>query len=168
MPAEQITARARRQAVMQQFELQLPKFPLEIIARQTNFRYLLRDLEHGGQELKATVLERSWDFYEFRLNALKQQFDMLIVQRHDCAVPVPVLELDSATLYRAGTPPALPERPGRRKRNATEVKVLISQLIIGVDAALAELETMPERTRRRYLAERAKFLKPKRGRPWAS
>jgi hypothetical protein len=167
MPAEQITARARRQAVMQQFELQLPKFPLEIIARQTNFRYLLRDLERA-LELRATVLERSWDFYEFRLNTLKQQFDLLIVQRHDCAVPVAALELDGATLFRAGTPPALPERPGRRKRNATEVKVLISQLIIGVDAALAELETMPERTRRRYLAERAKFLKPKRGRPWAS
>jgi len=67
-------------AVMRQFELQMPKCPLRILERLTNFRY--RMLE---QERNVEMLATSFDFYEHRLNLAKHGFSLIIAQQqHFC------------------------------------------------------------------------------------
>src|SRR5205823_3082721 len=143
--------------------LQMPKYPLRILERLTNYRYRMFD-EARDTELRATVLVASFDYYEHRLNLAKHNFDLVVCQRHNAVLPVWCLELDSAHLYKPGTAPDVRHPAGRRRRTQDEQRVLISQIILGVDAAMSELHTMPERTRRRYLALRELYLKPKIGR----
>jgi|SRR5579859_32245 len=165
-----ISERQKRQAVMQQFELQLPRFPaLELLERFTNYRYRLHDHARGVDVL-ATVLSTSFDFYAYRLNLHKQKVGMVICQHHNAALPLWVLELDTAMLYH---PAAVRDdltrpREQRKKRTQEEVRVFVSQLVIGIDSAYDELQSMPERTRQRYLAMRTEYLRPRIGRPWAS
>lgn len=157
--------RQRRVATMRQFELQYPKYPLDILERLTNFRYRTFEQERN-QEMLATVLATSWDFYEHRLNLAKHGFSLIICQKHNSACPLFVLELDTQVMYEPG---AVPERREERKRRTSdEQKILISQIIIGASAGMAELKDMPDRTRQRYLVLREQYLQPKVGRPWAS
>jgi hypothetical protein len=158
--------RQMRIAVMRQFELQMPKYPLKIVERLTNFRYRVFEQERNI-EMLATVLASSFDFYEHRLNLAKHGFTLIVCQKHNAAVPLFTLELDTGDMYDPATVPG-PQRPGRKRRNADEQKILISQIILGAQAGMAELGAMPERTRQRYLAMRAQYLMPKVGRPWAS
>src|SRR5260370_40566271 len=58
-----ISPRQRRAGVMRQFELQMPKYPLRIVERLTNYRYRMFD-EARGAEMLATVLVSSFDFYQ--------------------------------------------------------------------------------------------------------
>jgi hypothetical protein len=160
-----LSERQRRAAVMRQFELQYPKYPIQIRERLTNFRYRLSD-ESRDVEMVATVLSSSFQYYEYRLNLVRRGIDLIICQRHNAALPVWCLELDTAHLYKPGTAPDV--RTNRRRRTQDEQRVLISQIILGVDSAMAELNAMPGRTRRRYLQLRETYLKPKVGRPWAS
>jgi len=159
---------------MRQFELQMPKYPLRIIERLTNFRYRMFE-EDRGIEMLATVLASSFDFYEHRLNLSKHGFSLIICQKHNSAVPLFTLELDSGMLYEPGAvPDKAPDRTlhkagGQRKRRTPdEMKIFISQIIIGAQSGMSELEDMPDRTRQRYLQLREQFLQPKVGRPWAS
>ena len=161
-----LSARQQRAGVMRQFELQMPKYPLSIRERLTNYRYRLYD-ESRNVEMLATILVASFDFYEHRLNLKKHGIDLVVCQRHNAALPVWCLELDSAHLYKPGTAPDI-IRENRKRRTQDEQRVLISQVILGVDSAMTELNGMPERTRRRYLSLREQYLKPKVGRPWAS
>ncbi len=163
-----ISERQRRLAVTRQFELQMPKYPLQIIERLTNFRYRVFEQERGI-EMLATVLASSFDFYEHRLNLAKNGFTLIVCQKHNAAVPLWTLELDTGAMYDPGTINALGRPQGSRKRRtADEQCILISQIILGAQAGMEELEDMPERTRQRYLAMRAAYLQPKIGRPWAS
>lgn len=170
-----LSERQQRIAVMRQFELQYPKYPLDILERLTNFRYRMFEQERGV-EMLATVLASSFDFYEHRLNLSKHGFTLIICQKHNAAVPLFTLELDSGMLYE---PAAVPDRaPDRRpestgeakriRRTPDEMKILLSQIILGAKAGMAELEAMPDRTRQRYLALREQYLQLKIGRPWAS
>ena len=93
-----MSERQRRIAVMRQFELQYPKYPLQILERLTNFRYRMFEQERK-MEMLATVLASSFDFYEHRLNLSKYGFSLIICQRHNAAVPLFVLELDTGMLY---------------------------------------------------------------------
>ena len=160
-----LSERQRRVAVMRQFELQMPKYPLKILERLTNFRYRMFEQERN-QEMLATVLASSWDFYEHRLNLSKHGFSMIICQKHNAAVPLFVLELDTGVLYEPGAVPDT--RPGRKRRTPDEMRILISQIIIGTHSGMEELHNMPDRTRQRYLQLRELYLQPKVGRPWAS
>jgi hypothetical protein len=164
-----VSERQRRVAVMRQFELQMPKYPLKILERLTNFRYRMIE-EQRGVEMLATVLASSFDFYEHRLNLAKHGFTLIVCQKHNAAVPVFTLELDTQVMYEPGTTPDrrfVPE--GKQKhRTPDEQKILISQIIIGASAGMTELKDMPDRTRQRYLVLREQYLQPKVGRPWAS
>jgi hypothetical protein len=174
-----LSERQRRVTVMRQLELQMPKYPMKILERLTNFRYRMFE-EKRGIEMLATVLASSWDFYEHRLNLGKHVFTMVICQKHNAAVPLFVLELDTCMLYEPGAVPdkapdrALKKTPdkdevGKRKRRTPdEQKILISQIIIGAHAGMSELKDMPDRTRQYYLQLREQYLQPKVGRPWAS
>jgi hypothetical protein len=122
--------------------------------------------EARNVELLATILVASFDFYEHRLNLVRRGIDLVICQHHNAALPVWCLELDTAHLYKPGTAPAT--RQERKRRTQDEQRILISQIILGVDTAMVELNGMPERSRRRYLSLREQYLKPKVGRPWAS
>jgi hypothetical protein len=167
----------RRIAVMRQFELQYPKYPIRIVERLTNFRYRLFE-EERGVEMLATVLASSWDFYEHRLNLAKHGFRLIICQKHNAAVPLLALELDTQVMYEpAAVPDKAPDRAlikapakeGQRKRRTPdEQKILISQIIIGASSGMSELHNMPDRTRQYYLQLREQYLQPKVGRPWAS
>jgi hypothetical protein len=161
--------RQRRIAVMRQFELQMPKYPLKILERLTNFRYRMFEQERGV-EMLATVLASSFDFYEHRLNLAKNGFSLIVCQRHNAACPLFVLELDTGMLYEPGATPdrVRPAGGQRKRRTSDEMRILISQIIIGAQVGMTELESMPERTRQRYLQLRAEYLQPKVGRPWAS
>jgi hypothetical protein len=165
-----LTERQRRAGVMRQFELQMPKYPLSIRERLTNYRYRMYD-EARDVELLATVLVTSFDFYEHRLNLVRRGIDLVVCQKHNAALPVWCLELDSAHLHKPGTAPNVrrPVAPDHRhRRTQDEQRVLISEIILGVDSAMVELNSMPLRTRQRYLKLREQYLSPKVGRPWAS
>src|SRR5437879_9123332 len=120
--------RQRRVAVMRQFELQMPKYPLKILERLTNFRYRMFEQERN-QEMLATVLATSWDFYEHRLNLSKHGFSIIVCQKHNAAVPLFVLELDTGMLYEPGAVPdkapdraliKAPAKEGQRKRRTPD------------------------------------------------
>jgi hypothetical protein len=160
-----MTEQQTRKAVMRQLELQMPRYPMKIVERLTNFRYRMFE-EERGVEMLATVLASSWDFYEHRLNLSKHGFILVICQKHNAAVPLYCLELDTGVLYEPGAVPTL--RSDRKRRTTDEMRILISQIIIGSDAGMSELHSMPDRTRQRYLKLREAYLLPKVGRPWAS
>jgi len=145
-----LTERQKRALVAQQFELQMPKYPLKILDRLTNYRYRMYDEKLKVEEL-ATTLAHSFDFYEYRMN-LRGGIQLIVCQLHNSALPVWCLELETTMLYKPGTAPDM-DRPieGRKRRTAYE-----------------ELEDMEPRTRQRYLDLRQRYLKPKVGRPWMS
>src|SRR3954451_9638661 len=99
-----MSERQERVAIMRQFELQMPKYPLRILERLTNFRHRMLEQERG-MEMLATVLASSFDFYEHRLNLAKHGFSLIICQKHNAAVPLFTLELDTGMLYEPGTTP---------------------------------------------------------------
>jgi hypothetical protein len=70
-----LSERQKRVSVMRQFELQYPKYPLQILERLTNFRYRMFE-QQRGMEMLATVLASSFDFYEHRLNLAKHGFSV--------------------------------------------------------------------------------------------
>jgi len=155
----------------------MPKYPLKILERLTNFRYRMLEQERGI-EMLATVLASSFDFYEHRLNLSKHGFSLIVCQKHNSAVPLFVLELDTGMLYAPGAVPdkapdralikATDKETKRKRRTPDEIKIFVSQIIIGASAGMAELHDMPDRTRQYYLVLREQYLQPKVGRPWAS
>lgn len=163
-----LSERQKRALVAHQFELQMPKYPLKILERLTNYRYRMYDESLDKEEL-AMTLASSFDFYEYRMN-LRGGIELVVCQRHNSTLPVWCLELETAMLYKPGTSPdgQRPAGPERKRRTQDEQRVFISQLIVGVDVAYEELQAMAPRTRQRYLDLRQKYLKPKVGRPWVS
>src|SRR2546423_4422408 len=143
-----LSERQRRIATMRQFELQMPKYPLRILERLTNFRYRMLEQERGV-EMLATVLASSFDFYEHRLNLSKHGFSLIVCSRHNAAVPLFTLELTTGVLYEpAAVPDRAPDRPldkpviegRRRRRTRDEQRILVSQIILGASAGMVELE----------------------------
>jgi len=161
--------RQRRQAVARQFEIQMPKYPLSIRERLTNYRYKMFD-EKRNVELLAICLLSSFSFYELRMNLQRYGIELAIVQRHDACIPLWCLELDSGMMFAPASIPVGIARPTEQiqRRNKDEMHLFLSELITGTERAYHELATMPERTRKRYIALREQYLQPKVGRPWAS
>jgi hypothetical protein len=160
------TERQKREAAAYQFELQADKLYLSVQKRLTNYRYVLQD-ETKDKELTAMVLCSSWDYYEYRLNRGKQRIDLLIVQRHNAVVPLPVLSLETSREYTPGNVPDI-GRAYAKKPNHEETMLLVSKLLLGIDGVEAELAQMAQRTRQRYLQRCKAYLKARVGRPWAS
>jgi hypothetical protein len=169
-----LSERQKRALVAHQFELQMPKYPLKILDRLSNFRYRMFDEKLRKEEL-ATTLAHSFDFYEYRMN-LRGGIDLIICQKHNAALPIWCLELETAMLYDpSAVPDIAPDRAlkkplegKKRRRTQDEQKLFISQLVLGVDTAYDALSTMDPRTQQRYLILRQKYLKTKPGRPWVS
>lgn len=161
------TVGQRREQAAYQFEIQaMPRFNMEVRKRLTNYRYLVHDCAVNA-DLKAMVVADSFSFYEYRLNKVAQRVDLVICQRHNAALPISVLELETGNLYHPAVIPPI-ERPQRKKRNHEEVLLFVSKLLAGIDGAYEELHAMPRRTRQRYLTLRNAYLQPKLGKPWAS
>ena len=160
-----LSERQERALVAYQFELQMPKYPLKILDRLTNYRYRMFDEARQVEEL-ATTLASSFDFYEYRMN-LQRGIELIVCQKHNSALPVWCLELETEMLYKPGTGPEM-RRPNRKRRNQDEKQLFISQLILGVNTAYDELQEMEPRTRQRYLELRQQYLRRKQGRPWTS
>ena len=164
--AQRRTERQQREAAAYQFELQADKLYLAISKRLSNYRYVIQD-EAKGQELTAMVLCSSWDFYEYRLNRGKQRIDLLVVQRHNAVVPLPVLSLETNREYTLGSVPDI-GRFNARKPNHEETMLLVSKLLLGVDGVEAELATLSLRSQQRYKQRCKAYLSSRQGRPWAS
>jgi hypothetical protein len=113
------------------------------------------------------VLCSSWDFYEYRLNRGKQRIDLLVVQRHNAVVPLPVLSLETSREYTPGTVPDI-GRAHAKKPNHEETMLLVSKLLLGIDGAEAELAQLSPRSQQRYKQRCKAYLRPRQGRPWAS
>src|SRR5947207_7833769 len=160
-----LSERQKRGLVAYQFELQMPKYPFRILDRLTNYRYKMYDEKREVEEL-ATTLAHSFDFYEYRMN-LQRGIELIVCQKHNSALPIWCLELETAILYEPGAGPEI-QRPDRKRRNQDEKQLFISQLILGVDTAHDELQEMEPRTRQRYLELRQQYLQRRPGRPWAS
>src|SRR5258706_11145824 len=163
---ERRTERQKREEAAYQFELQADKLYLSVHQRLTNYRYVIQD-ETKGKELTAMVLCNSWDFYEYRLNRGKQRIDLLIVQRHNAVVPLPVLSLEASREYTPGNVPEL-GRANAKKPNHEETMLLASKLLLGIEGGEAELQKLSPRSQQRYKQRCRQYLRPRTGRPWAS
>jgi hypothetical protein len=166
MMAQRQTERQKREEAAYQFELQADKLYLAVSKRLSNYRYVIQD-EAKGQELTAMVLCSSWDFYEYRLNRGKQRIDLLVVQRHNAVVPLPVLSLQTSREYTPGTVPDI-GRAHAKKPNHEESMLLVSKLLLGLDGVEAELAKLSPRSQQRYKQRCKAYLRPRVGRPWAS
>ncbi len=157
---------AREQAAYQ-FELLADRIGLAVTRKLPNYRYIVHD-EQEGQDYTAIVLPASFDFYEFRLHKGQRRADLLIVQRHNAAVPLRVMCLEDVTVYAPLDLPTGIERPDRKRRNQEEVRLLVSKLLLNFESAQAELAQMRPRTRQWYEALASHYLRGRIGRPWAS
>jgi hypothetical protein len=156
----------RRREIAYQFEIQAKRLQFSIRDHTRNFCYQLYDERHM-RILSCVVLVESFDFYELRLNRGKHRIDMVICEHHNCCLPVRCVSMEESHEYAVHSLPRR-RRDDRQRRNSDEKKLFVSQLLLGVKRANAELETMPDRTRRRYVAYKNSLLRPRRGRPWAS
>src|SRR2546421_5012864 len=111
-----LSERQKRALVAHQFELQMPKYPLRILDRLTNYRYRMYDEKLKVEEL-ATTLAHSFDFYEYRMN-LQRGIDLIVCQKHNSALPVWCLELETAMLYEPGTGPEMKRSTEQGKRKS--------------------------------------------------
>ncbi len=161
-----VSVRQKREAAAYQFEIQADKLNLTIVGLMTNYRYAIKD-NYLGVELTAMVLSCSFDFYEYHINQGKQRINLLIVQRHNAVVPLRVIELTTGNDYDPGATPVI-KRQRVKRRNSEEVRLFVSQLLLGLEAAEKELLTMPARTRQRYIQRCHEYLRPRVGRPFAS
>jgi hypothetical protein len=149
--------------VAAQFYLQAASLDLEILQAQAHYKYRLKDMRTGAT-LTARCLPSSWSLYEQHLfHTVHRQADLLIVQVHNAAVPVPVVSLDTGHYYRPATlPPAT--RSNALRRNSQEKHLLVSMLALGLDAGADALRAMSRRSQRRYRALLASYLRTPRGR----
>src|SRR2546425_4688636 len=131
-----VSQRQKREAAAYQFELQADKLNLSIVRMMTNYRYIIQDT-YQSTELTAMVLCCSFDFYEYRINQGKQRIDLLIVQRHNAVVPLRVIELTTGNDYQPGATPVL-KREKVLRRNSEEVRLFVSKLLLGLEAAEKE------------------------------
>ncbi len=156
----------RRARTAYQFELQAVRLQFAILDTMRNFRYKLYDERHL-RELVAIVVPESFDFYRLRLNRGTHRIDMVICEKHNCILPVRCVSMSEAHEYGVHSLPR-GMRKQRERRNADDITLFVSQLLLGVKKAYAELDAMSVRQRQRYVARRDQYLKPRVGRPWSS
>ena len=160
------TEKQRRRDAAYQFELQASRLGFSILRRLPNYQYRLHD-RASERELDALVLSCTFDFYEYRLNRGNHRVDLLIVQEHDAVAPIPVVSMSDSREFAPGAHRAS-ARLCIHHRNRLEKQIFVSQLLVGVKEAQETLAAMPGRSRRRYLALRDQYLRPRIGRPVGS
>lgn len=163
------TIKSMRDQIAYQFFQEAIRLHMVVEENLGNHRYKIYD-QHAGRAYIAMVLPCSFDYYECRLNVAKKrkfQIDLLIVDRHNAVVPIPVCSLRQVRIYE---PLAVPQmnRKDSKRRNHEESQLLLSKLILNFESAYDDLSKMAPRSSRRYLAMVSEYLKPKVGRPWAS
>jgi len=163
---DKLTERHKREMAAYQFELQANRLYLSVVRKLPGYTYVVTD-ETTSQERTALVLATSWDFYEYRLHRGHQRADLLIVQRHNAVVPLPVISLDTGKEYTPGAEPDI-KRSAAKRPNHEETMLLVSKLLLGVDGVEAELAKMSPRSRQRYWQRCRHYLRPRVGRPWVS
>lgn len=112
----------------------------------------------------ALVLMRSSDYWFKRVHMTVaetgiQAPDLLITWEHDSCLPLDVLSLRSGDWHPAYSSTSI------TKRNRYTARVLVGQLLCGLQSAYEDLESFPEGTKYRYLARVASLSKRDRGRP---
>jgi hypothetical protein len=162
--------RLAREQVAYQFHQEAIRLHLVVEESLGNYRYRVYD-NHTNKRYIAMVLPCSFDYYEFRLNVARKRktknSDMLIVEHHNAVVPVPVCSLSQVRIYEPLEAPAL-HRKDSKRRNHEESMLLLSKLILNFESAYDELSEMTLRSKQRYLAMRAEYLKPRIGRAMGS
>ena len=160
--------RSIREQCATQFKHELIRLSLTVEQELANFRYILHDRVEN-RKYTAIVLPTSFDYFEYRLNVGKKGIDMLIVGRHNAAVPIHVLSLETITKYAPLDAPSPEQLRMTRKRNSREdANLLLSKYILNFESAKEELAQMTPRSQQRYKLRRAEYLKPKVGRPLTS
>jgi hypothetical protein len=151
--------------VAAQLRLQAESMDLKLVRPLAHYKYLVCDQRAGEQagEMTARCLPDTWSLYDQQLFHAAHTVDLLIVQAHNAAVPLPVLSLEDGHYYRAGTIPAM-TRPSMTRRNEQEKRLLISMLALGLEAGDQALAVMSPRNRKRYKTLLQECLKPRPGR----
>ncbi len=108
----------------------------------------------------ALILVRSNDYWTKRVHLLRHDLTLLIVWTHDSILPLPVLALDSGHWHSART-----HTKQRLSRNRYTAKMLLGELLCGIQSAYDELETLPYQTRHRYLQRVHDLMHRAKGRP---
>ncbi len=118
-----------------------------------------------GKHYRTLILVRSSDYWQRRVHlALQKQnstLDLLVVWEHDSCIPCEVLALKTGILH---TPFAVTAQ-SLTIRNRYTSRILLGQLLCGVQAGYDTLEKLPRSTQYRYLAHVATLSKRTRGRP---
>jgi hypothetical protein len=130
----------------------------------------------GYGELRAVVLARSSEWYQYSLNAMtwKHGLQAAIVGTHDSCLPVRVLAMDSLVWYEpyeirfhiAPSHDPLNDPFEKRRKTIYGHNVLLGAFICGRQDAVDRVMTLKERTRLRYEALKRKLLKRRPGRPF--
>ena len=158
--------KTRREQAAYQFEQEALRLGFTVEQTLRNYRYVVRDTRTDTQ-YTAMILPSSFDYYEYRLNRGKRRVSLLIVQRHNAVVPLPVVSLSQVYLFEPLEVPTL-HRAESKRRNHEEAMLLLSKLIMNFESAWEELGRMSERSRQRYERLKDHYLKGRIGRPWAS
>ena len=118
----------------------------------------------SGRHCRALILVRSSEYWTRRVHLALQQrrvtLDLLVVWEHDSCVPAQVLALKTGVLhdvYAVAVPIT--------SRNRYTARLILGQLLCGVQSAYDLLATLPRSTQYRYLSHVAALSKRRRGRP---
>jgi hypothetical protein len=111
-----------------------------------------------GKTYNAVVLPTSFDFYGKRYHLARQVPDLIICFVHDTVVAVTCLSLRSG---RIALPFDLPEKIKdvelQRHRSKVGSQCLLGMYLSGMRQAMAIIDRLPPRSKRRYI-ERARAL----------
>jgi hypothetical protein len=116
-----------------------------------------------GQAYRTLFLVRSSDYWFKRVHKTVEKSgllpDLLITWEHDSCCPVAVLALRTGDWHPAYSSSVV------IRRNRYTARIIVGQLLCGLQAAYENLEQYPEATKYRYLAKVAALSKRERGRP---
>src|SRR5215475_13772074 len=109
---------------------------------------LLRDTD---ERVRAVILPRSSDWYQYSLNIAEWQHGCtaIVCGTHDSCTPVPVLALDAMRWYEAGKMRSIfgsldSETFERARKSHYGHNMLIGALMSGRADALAKLQSLPD------------------------
>ncbi len=149
--------------VAAQLHLQADSLDLEMGQAKGHSKYVVKD-RRTGRTLTVRCLPSSWSLYEQHLfPTVHTQVDLLVVQTHNAAVPLPVVSLDTGHYYQPATIPPV-ARSQISRRNQQEKRLLISLLALGLEAGEQALQAMSRRSQQRYRAWLTHYLRTPRGR----
>lgn len=135
-----------------------------------------------SERLRAVILARSSDWYVYSLNSplWDHGITALVCGTHDSCLPVPVLALDAMKWYEAKKMRAifgplqpqfdandkpLPDNFDKARKSHYGHQMLLGALMCGREDAIARLQSLNPRTRRRIETELRQLHTRRQGRP---